>query len=63
MSTSKMLTIEQVSDFWQLSPRTIRRRIAEGRLVGYRDGRILRFKPEDVAAMFTPTNKWSGGDD
>lgn len=61
MTRPKMLTIEQVSELTQLSPRTIRRHIAEGRLVAYRAGRLIRLKPEDVDALFTPTNKWSGG--
>jgi len=61
MTNTQMLTIEQASDYTQLSPRTIRRYIAEGRLVAYRAGRNIRLKPEDVDALFTPTNKWSGG--
>ncbi len=63
MPSNQMRTIAQVSEFTQLSPRTIRRYIAEGRLVAYRAGRAIRLKQEDVDALFTPTNKWSGGDD
>ncbi|WP_412099677.1 helix-turn-helix domain-containing protein [Corynebacterium aurimucosum] len=63
MTSQQMRTIAQVSEFTQLSPRTIRRYIAEGRLVAYRAGRAIRLKQEDVDALFTPTNKWSGGDD
>lgn len=61
MANQKFLTIAQVSEATQLSPRTIRRYIAEGRLVAYRAGRAIRLKPEDVDALFTPTNQWSGG--
>lgn len=58
---AKALTLEQAAEQWQVSPRTLRRRIAEGRLTAYRDGRAIRLKPEDVDALFTPTNKWDGG--
>lgn len=58
---SRLWTIEQASEYTQLSARTLRRYIAEGRLVAYRAGRAIRLKPEDVDALFTPTNKWSGG--
>lgn len=58
---AKALTLEQAAERWQVSIRTLRRRIAEGRLTAYRHGRAIRLKPEDVDALFTPTNKWSGG--
>ncbi|MFW9097719.1 helix-turn-helix domain-containing protein [Corynebacterium striatum] len=45
----------------KLGERTLRRYIAEGKLVAYRAGRAIRLKPEDVDALFTPTNKWDGG--
>lgn len=61
MAKTQMLTIEQAAEYTQLSPRTIRRYIAEGRLMAYRAGRNIRLKPEDIDALFTPTNKWSGG--
>lgn len=58
---AKALTLEQAAERWQVSTRTLRRRIAEGRLTAYRHGRAIRLKPEDVDALFTPTNKWTGG--
>lgn len=54
-------TIAQASERVQIGQRTLRRHIAEGRLVAYRMGRAIRLKPADVDALFTPTNKWSGG--
>lgn len=57
----KYETLAQVSERTGIGQRTIRRYVAEGRLVAYRIGRVLRFRPEDVDAMFTPTNQWSGG--
>ena len=57
----QLITLQQASDKTQLSVRTLRRYIAEGRLTAYRAGRAIRLKPEDVDALFTPTNTWSGG--
>lgn len=57
----ELITLQQAAERTQISARTLRRYIAEGRLVAYRMGRAIRLKPEDVAALFTPTNKWSGG--
>ena len=54
-------TLQQAAKRVQLGERTLRRYIAEGKLVGYRAGRAIRLKPEDVDALFTPSNKWSGG--
>lgn len=59
--SSHLWTIEQAADYTQLSIRTLRRFIAEGRLTAYRAGRSIRLKPEDVNALFTPTNNWDGG--
>lgn len=58
---ARMITIQQAAAEWQLGERTLRRHIAEGRLTAYRAGRVIRLKPEDVDALFTPTNKWDGG--
>lgn len=54
-------TLQQAAKRVQLGERTLRRYIAEGKLVAYRAGRSIRLKPEDVDALFTPSNKWSGG--
>ena len=54
-------TVSQASERVQIGERTLRRHIAEGRLTAYRAGRAIRLKPEDVDALFTPTNKWDGG--
>ena len=42
-----------------VSVKTIRRRIAEGVLLVYRCGRILRLDPDDVDAMFSRYPQWS----
>ena len=54
-------TVAQASARVKIGERTLRRHIAEGRLIAYRAGRAIRLKPEDVDALFTPTNQWSGG--
>ncbi|EET78239.1 helix-turn-helix domain-containing protein [Corynebacterium tuberculostearicum] len=54
-------TLQQAAKRVQLGERTLRRYIAEGKLVAYRAGRTIRLKPEDVDALFTPTNAWTGG--
>ena len=56
----RLITLQQAADSTQLSARTLRRYIAEGRLTAYRAGRTIRLKPEDVDALFTPTNQWDG---
>lgn len=54
-------TLQQAAKRVQLGERTLRRYIAEGKLTAYRAGRAIRLKPEDVDALFTPTNQWAGG--
>lgn len=46
-------TMEQAAEQWQISTRTLRRRIAEGRLTAYRAGRTIRLNPADIDAAFT----------
>lgn len=57
----KYITLEQASERTQLSVRTIRRYIAQGKLTAYRAGRVIRLLPADIDALFTPTNQWAGG--
>lgn len=58
---ARMITVSQAAKLYQIGERTLRRYVAEGKLVAYRAGRAIRLKPEDVDALFTPTNNWSGG--
>lgn len=60
--TARMITVSQAAELYQVGERTLRREIAEGRLVAYRLGRLLRLRPADVEALFTPTNAWAGGE-
>lgn len=54
-------TMGQAAGRTQLSKRSIRRYITEGRLTGYRVGqRTIRLDPAEVDALFTPTTKFSG---
>ena len=64
--SSTFLTIEAAADALDVHPRTIRRRIAEGRLKAYRVGpRHIRIKVDDLDALMTPipTAAYGGGDD
>lgn len=61
MAQKQMMTLDDASRYTKISIRTLRRYIAEGRLVAYRAGRTIRLRPDDVDAIFTPTNKWNEG--
>lgn len=54
-------TMSQAATRVQIGERTLRRYIAEGKLTAYRAGRAIRLKPQDVDALFTPTNHWDRG--
>ncbi|MBA8794932.1 excisionase family DNA binding protein [Friedmanniella endophytica] len=51
------LKMQPASDYTSLSPRTLRRYIADGVLVAYRIGpKELRFKRSDLDALFERVN-------
>ncbi len=50
----RLLTQQQTADQLQVSPRTIRYWIAQGRLPAYRVGAQIRIKAADVDAMLRP---------
>ena len=45
------MTVHQVAKHWQLSPRTVRRMIAQGRLPVLHFGRAVRIHPKVVAKL------------
>ena len=45
----RLLTVDQLAELWQLSPRTIRRMIADGRLPVIRLGRAIRIAAKVAA--------------
>jgi excisionase family DNA binding protein len=45
----RLLTVDQVAENWQVSPRTVRRMIADGRLPVARLGRAVRIPAKAVA--------------
>ena len=49
-----LLTVEQMADCLQISPRSIHRLVLAGRIPVIRLGRSVRFDPEAVAAAITP---------
>lgn len=54
-------TLKQAAERTGFTERTLRRRIEDGSLIAYRAGRAIRLRPEDVDALFTPTNTWAKG--
>jgi excisionase family DNA binding protein len=47
----RLMTVDQVAKHWQLSPRAVRRMIAQGRLQVLRFGRAVRVHPKVVAKL------------
>jgi excisionase family DNA binding protein len=47
----RLMTVHQVAKHWQLSPRTVRRMIAQGRLPVLHFGRAVRIHPKVVAKL------------
>ena len=45
----RLLTVDQLADRWQVSPRTIRRMIKNGQIPVIRIGRAVRIHPKVVA--------------
>ena len=51
----KNLTLKQAAEWYGVSERTLRRRIAEGQLKAYRVGpRSIRVRAEDLEALALP---------
>lgn len=48
-AAKELLTVPQVAENWQVSERTVRRMIADGRLRVVRLGRSIRIPPEASA--------------
>jgi len=46
--------IPEAANYLDLAPRTIRLLIAEGKLAGYRFGRLLKVKVADLDSVMTP---------
>jgi len=46
-----LLTVPEVAELLRLSPRSVRRLIAEGRLPIVRLGHAIRIRPQDVDAL------------
>lgn len=58
-TTTEYLSLQEVADRWGVSSKTVRRRIAEGKLPAYRSGRILRVRAADADQMLQPVNPWA----
>jgi excisionase family DNA binding protein len=44
----KLRTIDEYAELWQVSPRTVRRKIKSGALRTHRIGRLLRISDDDA---------------
>ncbi|HEY77073.1 MAG TPA: helix-turn-helix domain-containing protein [Thermoflexia bacterium] len=49
---ARLFTVGEVADLFQVSPRTVFRWMAQGRLPAIRVGNITRIRPEDLEAFF-----------
>ena len=47
-SLERLLTIREVAELENVSPKTITRRITSGELPAIHDGRLLRVRPQDL---------------
>lgn len=53
------MTLKDAALFCGCSVKTLRRRIASGQLVGYRSGRMIRVKRDELERHFQPMNQWA----
>lgn len=58
-TTTEYLSLQEAADRVGVSVKTLRRRIAEGKLPAYRSGRIIRVRAADVDEMMQPVNPWA----
>jgi excisionase family DNA binding protein len=58
-----LLTVPEVAALLRLSPRSIRRLIADGRLPVVRLGRAIRIRPQDVEALVASSGRERSRDD
>jgi len=55
MPHSQFVSLDEAAEYLGVTPRSIRRYIAEGRLPGYRLGKKqIRVRTSDVEALLTP---------
>lgn len=55
-----LLPASEIEARWHISPKTLRRRAAEGKITAYRFGhRTVRYNPEEIAAnLMTTSRDW-----
>lgn len=62
-SRRRLVSIMQAAEYAACSPKTIRRRIADGSLTGYRMGkRMIRVDLDELDALLRPIPTTVGGD-
>ncbi|MCG2798680.1 MAG: helix-turn-helix domain-containing protein [Cellulomonas sp.] len=58
----KLVSLAVAAEAIDVHPRTIRRRIADGTIVGYRVGKLVKVDPADVEALVRPIAAARRGD-
>ncbi|MDV6292250.1 helix-turn-helix domain-containing protein [Rhodococcus aetherivorans] len=53
-SDRRLVSLAAAAAEYGVHPRTIRRRISDGTITGYKLGRLIRVDPDEVAAAFRP---------
>lgn len=48
---SRMLTVQEVADYLQVTPRAVRSWIKQGKLKAVKIGRIIRIREEDLSNL------------
>ena len=59
----RLLTVDDVAEVLQVSPRSVRRMVADGRLPVIRLGRAVRVHPLAVATLMDGSGQEKSGDD
>jgi excisionase family DNA binding protein len=52
-STKRLVSIDEAAAYWSCSPRTIRRRVADGTIRARRMGRLIRVDLDELDAIGT----------
>lgn len=58
---SKLMTMADAAEFLAVSVDTVRRRVADGSIPGYRVGRAIRVSADDVWTLAKPIPAGQGG--
>lgn len=57
-AVGRMLRIVDVAEILDMSPDTVRRRIADGQLRAVKTGRLVRIDERDLQAFISASRRW-----